>query len=147
MCHKQDSCKFFHFCLWRCSGLCQRFRTHLFVFLWSRVSIELSSNTIFQVNQFSFFFFLSAFFTIRLLHSYLVIGKMRVWMTLAFISNNTPLLLVIFPNSSTVALTVSAFSWFSGWSLHPPLPSPLSSPLLPSFPSFSFFYRTFADGK
>lgn len=137
---------FFHFCLWRCSGLCQRFRTHLFVFLWSRVSIELSSNTIFQVNQFSFFF-LSAFFTIRLLHSYLVIGKMRVWMTLAFISNNTPLLLVIFPNSSTVALTVSAFSWFSGWSLHPPLPSPLSSPLLPSFPSFSFFYPTFADGK
>ena len=72
----------------------------------SRVSIELSSNTLFQINR---VFFWSAFFTVQLPHPYIVIGNTRVWMILALISNDTSLLLMIFLFIPLLFFQVSAF--------------------------------------
>ena len=48
--------------------------------------------------------FLSAFFTVQLLHLYIGIENTRVWMILALVWNNTSLLSMIFPNSFIAAL-------------------------------------------
>lgn len=59
------------------------------------MSLEISSNTIFQMNNFSHRpSSLSSF------HIHRVIGNTRVGMILTLVSNDTTLVLVSFPNSS-----------------------------------------------
>uniref|UniRef100_A0A671FQK4 Uncharacterized protein n=1 Tax=Rhinolophus ferrumequinum TaxID=59479 RepID=A0A671FQK4_RHIFE len=83
-------------------------RTHLFIFL----VVQGMQKVLHQhhiLNE-PFFFFLSAYFTVQLLHPYIAIEEMRVWMALALVSNDTSLLLMIFPNSLSLPFQVSAFS-------------------------------------
>lgn len=71
--------QFYHFSFSGSSGLlCSR--THLLVFLVSRVSLKICSNTIFQS--------LLAFFTVQLLLLYIVTGDMKGWIFLVLDSHD-----------------------------------------------------------
>lgn len=72
----------------------------MFVFLESRVSVRLSSNTVFRTTQLS----PSAFFTVPFPHMHRVIGNTRAWEIFAMVSNDMSLLSVVFPNSSLLPL-------------------------------------------
>ena len=63
----------------------------------SSVSVEPSSNTMFQMSQ---IFFLSAFFPVQPSHLCIVIGNTRMWILLALVSS---LHLMIFPSSFSAA--------------------------------------------
>ena len=69
-------------------------------------------------------FFPVSLLPVQLSHLYTVTGNTRVWGIWAWVSNDTSLLLVIFPNCSTAALLGLSLLWV--W-----LQSPLTFPLCP----------------
>ena len=72
-------------------------RTHLFIFLLVQgICRALLQYHISNESSFS----LPAFFTVQLLHPCIVTRHVRVWMIIAFVPNDTSLLLVFLHNSS-----------------------------------------------
>lgn len=92
-----ESCQFSNFYLQPCFQLNVALGPTCSCFWWFRWSVELSSNTVFQMKQ--LLFHISIYFTVHLLHLCIVIVNMKVWMILALVSKDVSSLLVIFPNS------------------------------------------------